>query len=312
MSQFENAIIEISGMCNARCKWCVTGRDNRHGNPVQRTVMSLEKFKKVYRHITQMGLIGRENDIMLYSWGEPFLNPEAVEIFHFLSMKQQMFSLSTNGSVYKEAKSSSTYEYMSSVAFSMPGFSQDSYDRIHGFNFELVQKNIVCLLDNMYTNGFKGPAMILFHVYQFNQDEIDSARRFADSLHAEFVPYYAYFNGLSLVQKFINGTFSEDEYQQAKNEICLHYLKKRLDEVPADFQCRLRKILTLDERGNLVLCCAADQKIDGYVLGDIFSFSCVDEVESRLNTAMLENISCKECHSKRIDAWLTKFESWEK
>lgn len=312
MNQFEDAIIEISGRCNARCKWCVTGRENRNGSSATKSFMTIDKFKQIYTHITQLGLIGKKNDIMLYSWGEPFLNPQAIDIFDFLSMSQQMFSVSTNGSVYRTAKSSTTYEHMISIAFSLPGFSQQSYDRMHGFDFNSIQDNIARLLDNMRMNGFKGSAEILFHVYRFNQDEISPAKKFADSLGAKFMPYYAYLNGLSLARKFVNGTMSEEENQEVQDELCLHYLEKRLSNTSSDIKCRLRKILTIDEEGNLVICCAADKQIDGYVLGNILSFDCANDVENRLNTAMLENVNCRECHSKRIDAWLTQFESWER
>ncbi len=311
MNLFENAIIEISGKCNAKCRWCVTGRDNRYGCQIEKTVVSFDRFRQIYQHITRLGLIGKKNDIMLYSWGEPFLNPEAMQIFDFLSAEQQMFSLSTNASVFKVAVNSSTYAGMSSVAFSMPGFSQKSYDRMHGFNFNVIQSNICRLLEDMRGHGFSGSAVIIFHVYQFNQDEIDSAKKFADSLDAEFFPYYAYFNGLSLVQKFIRGTFTEEEWKEAQDEICLHYVEKRLSDVPSDFRCRLRKILTIDEMGNLVLCCAADRQIEGYILGDIFSFDSVEAVNERLDTAMSENLSCRECHEKKVDAWLTKFEKYD-
>ncbi len=311
MCQFKSAIIEVSGKCNAKCKWCVTGRDNRYGNFNIKTNMSFQKFKEIYNHLIEIKAIDKNSDLMLYSWGEPFLNSEAMDIFLYLSNEKQSFSVSTNGSTVRAARDINTYKYMSSITFSLPGFSQRSYDRIHGFNFEIIQKNIIYLLDNMRENGFEGRALVVFHVYQFNQSEIEDARKFANNLGAQFLPYYAYFNGLSLVQKFINGMFSKEERKEAQEEICLHYLGKRQKEVPNDFQCPLREILTIDETGNLVLCCAADRQIEGYVLGDIFSFDDVEKINDRLDKAMLENLSCVECHSKKIDAWLTKYERWE-
>ena len=310
MCSFESAIVEISGICNAKCKWCVTGRDNRYGKFTNKTFMSYEKFIQIYNHLMQLDLINKKADMMLYSWGEPFLNPEAFKIFEFLSNIKQMFSLSTNGSVYKKANTRDTYKYMSSITFSLPGFSQESYNKMHGFEFRVIQQNIIKLLDDMRENGFTGNALIVFHVYKFNQHEIIAAKQFADILHAQFIPYYAYFNGLSLVQKFVNRTFSADEWKEVQDELCLHYLERRYGETSADFKCPLRKILTIDEMGNLVLCCAADCRIEGYVLGEILSFG-KEKIIEELDKAMSENISCMECHSKKIDAWLTKYQKWE-
>lgn len=311
MNQFESAIIEISGKCNAMCKWCITGRCNRNKIDMTKTCLSFDKFKKIYNHLIQLKAIDKKKDLMLYSWGEPFLNPEAEEIFSFLSLNQQSYSLSTNGSVYKKAFDTGTYKYMSSITFSLPGFSQESYDRIHGFNFEYVCKNIICLLEDMRKNGFEGNTLIVFHVYQFNQHEVEEAKKFADYLGADFLPYYAYFNGLSLAKKFINGTFSEEDLRTVQEEICLHYVEQRKAETPLDFKCPLRKILTIDEEGNLVICCAADKQTNGYILGEILSYKSTGKIEEALDWSMENNCECIECHEKKIDAWLTSYERWE-
>lgn len=310
MGQFESAIIEISGKCNACCKWCVTGRDNRYGIRGVKTCLSFRQFKEIYEHLMRLKAVDKRKDIMLYSWGEPFLNQEAMEIFSFLSENEQSYSISTNGSIYREALNNRTYKYMSSVTFSMSGFSQASYNKIHKFDFDQICKNIGKLLTNMRKNGFTGNAIIVFHVYQFNTQEVEEASKFAKRLGASFVPYYAYFNGLSLAKKYVNKTFSDKEQSEMESEICLHYVEQRRNEIPADFKCPLRKILTIDEKGRLVICCAADCHTEGYVLGNIFSYDTIEEIEKRLDWAMKNNSECVECHAKKIDAWLTKYEEW--
>ncbi|GBF34170.1 hypothetical protein DCCM_3282 [Desulfocucumis palustris] len=42
------------------------------------------------------------------------------------------------------------------IIFSMPGFSQESYDKIHGFNFEKIKDNIIKMSRNFRENGFTG------------------------------------------------------------------------------------------------------------------------------------------------------------
>ena len=76
---------------------------------------------------------------------------------------------------------------MTRILISMPGFSQASQDRIHGFSFERVKSNILRLREMFHNIPFD----MSYHIYQFNLDEIEAARQFCIQNGIRFAPNYA-------------------------------------------------------------------------------------------------------------------------
>lgn len=204
--------IDISGFCNAKCKWCVTGRKNRKGQGIRvDQYMHYDFFVRLYEHLISKLMIVPDTEIMLYSWGEPLLNPDYIKIVEYLAEKRQIFSVSTNASATPMAEKVDTYRGCTAFTFSMPGFSQQSYDRIHQLSFEKVKENIKRIVDNIYSHGFQGDGSLSWHVYKFNMHEMAAAREFAESLNLRFNAYYPYFNGLSLTQKYLEGQLADEK-----------------------------------------------------------------------------------------------------
>ena len=79
----------------------------------------------------------------------------------------------------------------SSFVFSMPGWSQASYDRIHGLDFGRVVANIEATIQNVKEMGYQGRFMLSFHVYQFNAfDELAAARGGASAMTWSSIPIW--------------------------------------------------------------------------------------------------------------------------
>lgn len=68
------------------------------------------------------------------------------------------------------------------VRFSMCGFSQQSYDRIHKFKFDRIRENIRAIVSRLRSSGYKEYIEIFFQVYQFNANELRECQRFANDL----------------------------------------------------------------------------------------------------------------------------------
>ena len=76
---------DISSKCNAKCKYCVTGYNNRKHNfkCIENSYMSLEMFKKNYRHLYEKGIISKESHLGLYNWKDSFINPHIRDIINY-------------------------------------------------------------------------------------------------------------------------------------------------------------------------------------------------------------------------------------
>ena len=74
--------VDISGVCNAKCKYCATGA--RSANPGG--MMSLELFKKTLDRLMELGAVevGKTSTIGLFNKGEPFLNPDFSDILDYM------------------------------------------------------------------------------------------------------------------------------------------------------------------------------------------------------------------------------------
>ncbi len=295
--------IDISGFCNAKCKWCVTGRKNLVHELHNSSYMSYEEFCETYSHLYKNGIIGKGTEIMLYSWGEPLLNKDYVQIIEFLAEQEQRFSVSTNASNLQLVQRKDAYRNCCSFIFSMPGFSEESYTRIHGFHFNKIRENIVKINDNLKEHGFAGNGSISFHVYQFNHAEIADARNFSEDLGLSFNPYYPYFNGNSLMEDFLEGQMDETVLNEAKEELHLTHVEELLKKRPKDYRCFLENIISIDCKGNLVLCCAADSDLIDYSWGSIFQVSSFEDMKAK-RKEMLQCQSCQKCRKLGMDYWL--------
>lgn len=98
LNGFEKITLDISNICNAKCKWCTTGINNRSKASISR-FMRANEFEDIINYCLDHSIINQNSDVELYSWGEPFLNPEILDILDIIVEKGiGGYNLSTNGS----------------------------------------------------------------------------------------------------------------------------------------------------------------------------------------------------------------------
>lgn len=297
---FMTISIDITEFCNAKCKYCTTGRANRNGKRIGKNCMSARFFQKIYNFLISNDIIIPDSDIMLFSWGEPLLNPDYSKIIEFLADKQQCYSVSTNASVVRSVERENVYEKCKSFTISMPGFSQQSYDRIHKFDFEKIKSNIKDLIDEIKSKGFLGKPFIAYHVYQFNKNEISAARDFANSIGAELHPYYAYFNGNSMMMEYLDNTMALEARKEAEEELVLSHISGLIKQRPENYRCFLEDTLSIDSYGKLSLCCASDLYDKCFEWGSIFDYTSIDMLRN-YRKEMMASVSCQRCRELGID-----------
>jgi molybdenum cofactor biosynthesis enzyme MoaA len=264
---FKSVYIDISGSCNAKCRWCVTYNDRHVKAP--RGFFSPDDFKRILDRLTYIGAIDGSTVIVLHSWGEPTLNKDFPSISNILSKNKFRWWYSTNASVFPKAQECD-FSSLTSLLISMPGFSQPSYDKIHGFKFDNIKKNI-----ENYVNLFSGakPINISYHVYQFNIDEIPNAAAYASNLKIGLTPYYAMINNQELAIKYLTYKISNEDLYDASTQLVLFYVRELISKQPRKYVCPQFSFLNLDEVGNVLQCCSSSRTQKNYSIGSIFELT---------------------------------------
>lgn len=295
--------IDISGWCNAKCKYCYTGRKNRECIP-DKTYMSFENFVKIHQHLVESKILYGFNEVMLYSWGEPLLNPDYLKIIDYLSEQGQTYSLSTNGSVLKLTENLHAYENCTTVIFSLSGMKQESYGYIHGFDIEIIKKNIEVLINDMREHGFKGDAKLSFHVYKFNESEVQAAKEYAEKLNLIFEPTKAYLASWSLQDLFISqNDCNELLIKEIKDELLIDDVPELIKGRPQEYRCLLENILSIDCDGIINLCNRCDKDAPDYIWSSIYDINNIKEWR-KYRQNMLSCYTCKKCRKDGIDYWV--------
>ena len=262
--------IDISGTCNAQCPYCVTGA-RHHPNA---GFIEPEKFRQILNKINRLY---PQSHVYLYNWGEPLLHPEYPSLIEeFNKYPNIQYGISTNAGIYKNI----TAEMAQSCAiylFSMCGFSQQSYDKIHKLSFETVKTNICKTVEAMRKLNDEVVFRLAFHIYRFNTDEITPAKKFAEELNIEFNPYYAFINDLEASLAYHNGTMPAAERERLEKDIFVDkfYIdtaKKEKIKKEGKF-CPGKFILTIDPSGQILLGCCAPFNNQNYVYGEFLSMS---------------------------------------
>jgi MoaA/NifB/PqqE/SkfB family radical SAM enzyme len=242
--------------------------------------LSSENFSDGLIFLRDKGVIDPKSTHMgLYSWGEPFLHPQFEEMMDVVSDLHFGYSLSTNASVVKEIPRLALLKLME-IKFSMPGFSQTSYDKQHGFNFETICRNIIDTVN--YIRWFTPSVSfsLVFQVYESNKHEMYEAQSFSNKLGMHFQPIWAHLTGLTMP------TMGPPQ----PNDFCVDVWDEIKRQQPPNWLCMQYDILVLDEYSNVVQCCVSERSIPSYVLGNI------KEIDfENLRHLRESNPMCKQC-----------------
>lgn len=277
------ATIEISEICNAKCRWCTTGKQNRICNS-KAQFMSADVFERGVCRLLECGWINKNTIMELYNWGEPFLNMQLNDILSVILKYGLQFRLSTNGSIYKKIlpESIGNMEYL---MISLPGMSQASYDKIHKLNYEKVRNNIFKFAADLAEYDAIDKLLLNFHVYQFNLSEIEIARHFSEELGSAFKANIAYFNDYVLFQDFLTKKISSKDLYEASTQLFLNIYAD--NDLNTNFQCPLWNNLCFDHEFNLIQCCRLTKNEQ---LGNLFNNDLASLIKKRENYP-----TCREC-----------------
>jgi len=284
---FKTIYFDIFGGCNARCPYCLTGSsESRISGEI-----SPARFAQALEKLVREGAIDSGSVLSLYNWGEPFLHRNLPEIIRIINNYDVRFALSTNA--YRvPAIDREFVRNLDHLIFSMCGFSQASYDRIQQTNFDKARENITRIVEDCRRHGFKGDFRIFFHIYKFNEEEVDPCRKFANRLGIHFHPHYAILNRWDDLRKLVTGGMPPGTYFDISRDLL------GLDEIPAflkkeyvarRFLCPQFEYLVLTENGDVVTCCQLPKDRPEFLCGNILDDSLADILKRRQEMPVCED-----------------------
>lgn len=289
MRTFDRIYFEISGVCNGKCPYCLSGLHKREGGALIEPV----QFEKALDIICKNHLLSKDGTIGLYNWGEPFLHPRLTELISMLNGRELSYGFSTNASRVP-AIDRAFVRNLRFILFSMPGFSQRSYDRIHGFQFEQILQNIRSIVGRCRDQGFRGSFTISYHVYQFNLEEIFRCEEFAARWDIAFSPVYAILNNWWHINALVDNELNYDLLRQIAEDLFSFEFRKRISAAPKGYECPQYNLLAMDEACNLLLCCQVPPG-EAFSCGNLLK----DEIETMLHYRQ-DNSICEECIRKGL------------
>lgn len=276
LNKYERITVEISGICNAKCTWCYTGRQNKYGkgcSEAKAKFMTAQEFDSGLSYLINNGILSPNAEVELYNWGEPLLNPELDGILEVLEKYDMQFHLSTNCSCLKYF-TGKHLKNMTMLMVSLSGFSQSTYGRIHDFDFESILRNINTTAEILKSHNLLHLMEVNFHVYNFNLHEIAAARKYFESRNIRFIPRIAYFNDYFLFDGYLKNTLPIKTKAMAEKHLLTDLLLRETEFAPKNFECPQQKKIVVDEEWNLVPCCRLSKKEN---LGSILDMN-IEEV----------------------------------
>ena len=141
--KYNFAWIEVCNNCNLKCKHCYN-----NSSALRNSFMSLEDFKKVCFELHQLDI--KKNQII---GGEPFCNPQIMQMLEYASSVFSFIEIFTNGTLITEDICSFIKDKEIKIAVSIYSYIPNEHDKITmvSGSFNKTYK----LLNNLKTLGIK-------------------------------------------------------------------------------------------------------------------------------------------------------------
>ena len=255
---------EPTTACNLRCPECPSG--------LRSFTRPTGNLKKSFFENTLNQIANKLTYLIFYFQGEPFINPDFLDMVKYAEDKGIYTITSTNGHFLNNENARKTIESgLSRIIVSIDGVTQESYEKYRKEgNLENVLEGVKNLVRWKKQLESRTPHIVLqFLVVRHNENEIDELYKLAKRLEVNEVKLktaqvYDYKNGNPLIptkQKYSRYKLKADGTYDVKHTINNHCWKLWHSNV-----------ITWD--GNIVPCCF--DKDASHKLGDLKSESFIE------------------------------------
>jgi radical SAM protein with 4Fe4S-binding SPASM domain len=142
--------IDTVSLCNFRCGFCPTTYAPNKG----KGVMQFDTFKKIIDEVSTIHLEG-----YLFQTGEPLLNRDIVRFVQYMTSKNMLSIMHTNGSLWTRDKAAALLDAgLGFISFSFDGYDAETYEKTRvGGNFEQTVERIKGVLELKKKRGTARP-----------------------------------------------------------------------------------------------------------------------------------------------------------
>jgi radical SAM protein with 4Fe4S-binding SPASM domain len=182
-----NVIFEMASYCNLNCPLCNTGGMGEHFKHIERGLMKFETFKKgLDKLLPEIG------SVLLYNWGEPFLNKDIFKCIKYARKNDVETQLSTNMMLYSEEVGRKLIESrLTKLIVSCEGLTQETYGKYRvGGDLSRVTEGVENMIMLKKELGSEYPLIEMqFVVFKHNEDEMERYEQFWKSRGVDSVNF---------------------------------------------------------------------------------------------------------------------------
>ena len=272
---YSEILIEVSNACNGKCKYCTTGLHHHRTNGfIDKTT-----FSEILKNCINKNIIGFDSIIHLYNWGEISLHPNIMSLIDVINSMNVPYGVSTNAFKLIDI-SSEVCKNLKRILFSISGFSQETYKIIHGFDIDIIKKNIKLISKEIQHINPATEILIVYHVYKFNVHEITQVKQFAKDLGIKAQFNYALINDWWDSVYYTLGGLSLERRKDIENELFIDIYNKQVSEAFTNHRsCPYKNNpFVIDIHGNVQMCCILPNNHINSICGNIIT----DTIESIL------------------------------
>lgn len=174
--------LEPTTHCNAKCPFCPVGQDL--GEP--KGMMEFETFKQVVDDVGLYTLL-----IILWGWGEPFLNKDVYRMIAYAKSKGIKLASSTNGQIFDSGHHAESLvrSGLDGLIVSIAGITQETnYRARRGCDLDGIFEGIHKIVEQKKLQGVNTPILSLsFIVMNHNEHQIPELKKIAEELGVDQV-----------------------------------------------------------------------------------------------------------------------------
>lgn len=177
--------LEPANICNLKCLTCATGA-GLVKRP--RATMPFGMFKDIIDQVRNHVFL-----LVFWSWGEPFVNPDACRMIRYAKDRGLLVHTSTNGHFFdtKDKARMLVETGLDSLIVAVDGLDQQTYEKYRrGGNLQKVISSIENIVSERKLLGGQQPRITLrFIVMQHNEHQVDRVESFARGLGVDAVSF---------------------------------------------------------------------------------------------------------------------------